>query len=375
MAEQTYPWPRFWVPSDGTIDLSDGGFLRDPTDWLAGPQGLVPLAALQPRRALVLLGEPGIGKSTTLKEEADRIALLPWRRNLVSIYVDLRAFSSDVLLYRRIFESEKFIAWKNGNSHLFLHLDSLDEALLRINSIANLLASELPGIPTERLSIRIACRTAVWPADTLGAALTSIWGEAAAAFELAPLRREDVFTALDAHGIRNRRLHAGAARCTSGSFRHQAADAQNAADDLSAARRSPEQQHRTLQARMPRTLRGTKQKPAQFRAAADNSTPVSACVWPGGSRRQRSSATVLPSGPGRRSTVRAEDIPISALAGHREEGDFAAFTATDDDVREVLDTGLFSSRGDSAWVGRTRVTASFSRRSTSSSEAFPPRRC
>ena len=40
MAEQTYPWQRFWVPPDGIIDLSDGGFLRDPTDWLARPQGL-----------------------------------------------------------------------------------------------------------------------------------------------------------------------------------------------------------------------------------------------------------------------------------------------------------------------------------------------
>ena len=41
-----------------------------------------------------------------------------------------------------------------------------------------------------------------------------------------------------------------------------------------------------------------------------------------------------------------EDIPVSALAGRREDGDFAVFSATDDDVREVLDTGLFSSRGE-----------------------------
>jgi len=40
-----------------------------------------------------------------------------------------------------------------------------------------------------------------------------------------------------------------------------------------------------------------------------------------------------------------EDIPLSALAGQHEDGAFAAFTATDDDIREVLDTGLFSSRG------------------------------
>jgi hypothetical protein len=135
--ERIYPWPRFWVPQDGVIDLSDGGFLRDPTDWLAGTRGPMPLAALQHWRALALLGEPGIGKSTTLKEEADRVASLPAPSNLVSVYVDLRAYSSETLLYQRLFENEKIIAWKTDSSHLFLHLDSLDEALLRIDSIAN----------------------------------------------------------------------------------------------------------------------------------------------------------------------------------------------------------------------------------------------
>ena len=80
MAELTYPWQRFWVPPDGSIDLSDGGFLRDPPDWMARPHGLAPLAALQPWRSLALLGEPGIGKSTTLKEEADRISALAGHR-------------------------------------------------------------------------------------------------------------------------------------------------------------------------------------------------------------------------------------------------------------------------------------------------------
>ena len=42
----------------------------------------------------------------------------------------------------------------------------------------------------------------------------------------------------------------------------------------------------------------------------------------------------------------AQDVPVSWLSGATEQGDFADFTATDDDVREILDTGLFSSRGD-----------------------------
>lgn len=199
VAEPTYPWARFWVPRDGIVNLSDAGFLLDPSEYPLQSPGAVQLAALQEYKALVLLGEPGIGKSTTLKEEADRVDAVGG--STVSIYENLRSFSSDALLHKRIFESEKFRAWKNGNSHLFLHLDSLDEALLRINSIANLLASVLPELPSARMSIRIACRTAVWPANILEVALTRIWANSARVYELAPLRRRDIFIALEADGI------------------------------------------------------------------------------------------------------------------------------------------------------------------------------
>jgi hypothetical protein len=194
----TYGWPRFWIPLGGPLDLPDAGFLSDPNDSHDRP---VTLAALESRRSLALLGEPGIGKSTVLKEEADRVEALSKDGVLQSIYVDLRSFSSEAFLFQRVFENEKMTRWKSDGSRLLLHLDSLDEVLLRIDSIANLIASELPNLPTDRLSVRIACRTAVWPAETLGSALTNIFGEQAGAFELTPLRRADIFTALDAHGI------------------------------------------------------------------------------------------------------------------------------------------------------------------------------
>ena len=195
---------RFWVPrTGGMIDLSDGGFLRDPTGLFARSDaaGARQLRELAGYRALALLGEPGIGKSTTLSEEAARVGEQAGA-GTVSIHADLRAYSSESLLYRRIFESDEFLAWETGHSHLVLHLDSLDEALLRIDSIANLLTDELPRCPVERLSVRIACRTAVWPAATLETALCGIWGEAAVGvFELAPLRRRDVAAAAEAAEI------------------------------------------------------------------------------------------------------------------------------------------------------------------------------
>jgi hypothetical protein len=346
MPEVIYQWTRFWVPLGGVIDLSDGGFLHDPTGWLAGPQSPVTLAALQ-HRSLALLGEPGIGKSSALKEEVDRVASFPPNSKLTSIYVDLRAFSNETLLYQRVFESEKFTAWKNGSSHLFLHLDSLDEALLRIDSIANLLASELPGIPTDRLSIRIACRTAVWPADTLGAALTGIWGDAAGTFELAPLRRKDVFTALDAHGIAVEEFMRALLAAQAVPFAikpltlkmliaiyQQQGDLPNSNIDLyrQGCLALCEESNRSRRDSGRRgNLNGGQRLRLRLagRIAAATIFGNRFAVW---------------TGP--EVDCPREDIQVSVLAGSREAGDFAAFTATDGDVREVLDTGLFSSRGE-----------------------------
>jgi hypothetical protein len=138
-----------------------GLLCRSDESAAAFPATALPLTRLADHPALVLLGEPGIGKSTALKAEAHRITDEAALGNTASVHVDLRAYSSESLLHRRLFESAEFIAWTQGTSCLVLHIDSLDEALLRIDSIANLLAEELPRYPTSRMSIRIACRTAV----------------------------------------------------------------------------------------------------------------------------------------------------------------------------------------------------------------------
>jgi len=110
----TYNWPRFWIPFGGSLDLSDSGFLSDPTDSRS-PDRPVTLAALQSLRWLALLGEPGIGKSTTLKEEADRVEALSKDGVLQCSYVDLRSFSSEAFLFQRVFESKKMTRWKTDD--------------------------------------------------------------------------------------------------------------------------------------------------------------------------------------------------------------------------------------------------------------------
>lgn len=200
ISHSLYDWPRFWIPQTGILDLSDAGFLRDPVDSLYGSGSLRTLTQLETYPALALLGEPGIGKSATLTEEHHRVSALPPKQGVHSIYLDLNATSSEDRLYRQIFESVEMAAWKAGNTRLCLHLDSLDEAMLRIETVPHLLSEGIRTLPAGRLSLRIACRTAIWPAAIFGRTLTSIWGESGlGVFELAPLRRRDVLAALRAN--------------------------------------------------------------------------------------------------------------------------------------------------------------------------------
>ena len=340
-----YAWQRFWVPQDGSINLSDGGFLLDPEGESARyfAQKLYTLPALQHFRALALLGEPGIGKSVTLEAEYQA---LEQQDNHVSIHVDLRSFSSDVLLHNRVFESAAFTAWQNSNSDLVLYLDSLDEALLRIDSVAALLADGLPRYPTARMSVRIACRTAVWPHEPLETALKRIWGEdAVGVFELAPLRRRDVIGAAEQCQIDPQRFIEEIHKANAVPFAIKPLTLnllfrifQNAGhlperiidlysqgclslcEEQSPSRRGA---RRVGQLNAPQRYRLTS------RIAAVTMLANRYAVW------TNPEADLPPD----------EDVRLSDLSTGAESGDFQLFNATDDNLREVLDTGLFSSRG------------------------------
>lgn len=343
----TYPWRRFWCVRGGTIDLSDHGFMLDPESdfWILGRPKPSTLEEVSNYRALILLGEPGIGKSTALEQEVVRLAQGN-PHTAGAIRVDLRAFSSEDLLYRRVFESLAFQHWARGTSHLVLHLDSLDEALLRIDSIANLLADELPHHPTERLSIRIACRTAVWPVQTLEPALKQIWGDrAVGAFELAPLRRSDVLSAASLYGVDS----AGFIRAVFEadvvplaikpltlnmllSIYKQDAKLPDSngelyrrgclvlCEDLNASRRD---------SRRLGNLTAPQRLCVAGRIAGTTMLANRYAIYTGAE-----SSEALP-----------EDVRVSALTGETEDVNSSPFEVLDAHIREVLDTGLFSARG------------------------------
>ncbi len=197
VAKAAYNWKRFWCEPAGRVNLSDNGFLVDPDGeyGAAVNPDVVSWDSISKTACLVLLGEPGIGKSTALKDEHDRTAATCTSTGDQPVWVDLRSYQTDQRLHESVFESPAVKSWLAGSHRLHLFIDSMDEALMRIDNIGPVLLNEFKELPTSRLSVRLACRTADWPGG-LQPQLADLWGEAnVGMYELVPLRRTDVHIA------------------------------------------------------------------------------------------------------------------------------------------------------------------------------------
>jgi hypothetical protein len=146
----SYLAPRFWLPHTQPLRLDQVGFLPDPEGpygQAANPQARA-LGALRDIGCLVLLGEPGLGKSTALRRERGDLLTGAGDGGELILGVDLGASGQEEALRSRIFGSEVFQSWSQSEGTLRLQLDSLDEARLRIGVIADLLLEDLGRGPS-----------------------------------------------------------------------------------------------------------------------------------------------------------------------------------------------------------------------------------
>ena len=128
MSDKRYNWKRFWCPRTGNIDLSDRGYLYDPDSeygHIHNPD-VVPFESIETVPCLVLLGEPGIGKTRTMDAERTAINARIEQEGDQTIWLDLRSYGSEDRLVRELFESPKFISGENDTHRLYVFLDSLD---------------------------------------------------------------------------------------------------------------------------------------------------------------------------------------------------------------------------------------------------------
>jgi hypothetical protein len=191
-ARITVPWHRFWVPLGAVIHCGDSenGFLTDPEDEYgkhANPN-LARLVNILPETgALVLCGEPGIGKSTELASIRASV-----EEHEGCCWIIFREIADSAQFKWQTVEAAAWQAWRAGTERLTLVVDGVDEGLLRIPNFLNDLTALLRNEPLDRLRLILACRTAEWPVET-GRALLALWTSKTreCIYELCPLRRKD----------------------------------------------------------------------------------------------------------------------------------------------------------------------------------------
>lgn len=173
--------------------------------WLPEPEllsgsGVVTLEEVRDVACVVLLGEPGAGKSYALEHEADAARRLA-REDDDVLFVDLGDPQDGRELRERVFEDAVVERWGAGSGRLHLSLDALDEAKVQIRKVVSLLETGLGRLDLSRLVLRVTCRTAERPLG-LEAWLKQAFGEDNyRTLELAPLRLSETESGARAAGV------------------------------------------------------------------------------------------------------------------------------------------------------------------------------
>jgi hypothetical protein len=182
---------RLWTPVGEPVVFGTDGFIVAPGSWppAQNPEVTV-IDSIADLRAVVVLGEPGIGKSTVLRGLYDRAR----STNPRAVWVDLGGFGSEGLLSDHVFAHAVW-SMDAGAGEVELFLDAVDEARLRIPVIARLLKRGLAAVDTTRLRLRFGCRAGQWP-SSLTDTLRDLWPQDQPALRrLLPLTRPEVVAA------------------------------------------------------------------------------------------------------------------------------------------------------------------------------------
>ncbi|WP_225412312.1 NACHT domain-containing protein [Stigmatella hybrida] len=144
------------------VPLDDDGFLSDSVEGssatTASVSGIRTWKALEHEPCVVLLGEPGSGKTRVIEEARARLAAPITTRK-----VDLGLFNDGEHLEKGL----AFTDWLKtvGTGDLYAFLDGLDECLVQVDNAARILLKCLEDIfpqDRKRLKLRIVCRTGAW---------------------------------------------------------------------------------------------------------------------------------------------------------------------------------------------------------------------
>ncbi len=201
---KTYDWERLWYKDGEEPTWTDDGYT-----WVSKKNSKFSFrdkhlySELQHVPFLVLLGEPGMGKSYALKR-AFRQTQDSGRQ---SIFIDLGSKDDPRLLHESLFESTPFKDWVNSSGGEFtIFVDGVDECEhLTFRQMETFLTSELQrqcGTRVAECKVRLTCRDSRWN-RSFEPALKAAWqADHIAVYRLCQLQRSDVQLAAVAHNLK-----------------------------------------------------------------------------------------------------------------------------------------------------------------------------
>lgn len=317
---------RFFRPRGTAPTVAEDGFLPDMDGAYAkfACASTVGIGEIFESRCVVLLGEPGIGKSIVMDQRREALPV-------DAVVYDMRWVPAETVL-----SSPEIAAWRQNRCDLHLVIDSIDEAT--DTNFARMFVGALRDGPTSRLKLELACRVAEWPA-VLEEQLSRLFGgEQVKYFQIEPLQRRDVVTIAEARGVDAGAFLDAVWRNGIGALASVPMTLRMLLDVFEVERALPESQSDIYEkaclelCREKSTSRLPAAKDVDPHARLDRASEIAAvCILCRRNRLVESSVA-----------LQAGDLPLIGLSS-------AIPALAEGVVRETLKSGLFSTKGPGTW--------------------------
>ena len=183
-----FKWKRYWIDADNGHPNYDP--VLPPYDIKINDNRYV-FEEIQSIPCLILVGNSGIGKSTTIRQIVEEHR----DQGKSCIFVDFKEYNN-FIEFRDYFELQLIENVSEGKLNIFL--DSLDEGSLSMNNLADNLIRLFSNI-SEEFNLRITCRITALP-SSFEQKLTHIWDDPRK-FQLQSLSHQNIIALANEYEI------------------------------------------------------------------------------------------------------------------------------------------------------------------------------